>query len=119
MLSVTVTLRSADGVDVGVGVGLEGGVGVAVWVGVEVAVGVGVGLEGGVGVAVGVGVEVAVGVGVGLEVGVGVGVEGNSVSVSVALLLAEFGSKTSGGAVTVTVSEMLPCAEVLMVPVAL
>ena len=42
-----------------------------------------------------------------------------SVSVSVALLLAVFGSSTPVGAVTVAVSEIEPVAEALMVPVAL
>jgi hypothetical protein len=42
-----------------------------------------------------------------------------SVSVSVALLLAVFGSVTPLGAATVAVSEMEPVVEALMVPVAL
>ena len=43
----------------------------------------------------------------------------HSVSVSVALLLAVFGSVTPLGAVTVAVSEIEPVAEALIVPVAL
>src|SRR4030095_7315627 len=41
------------------------------------------------------------------------------VSVSGSRLLLELGSKTPFGAVTVAVSEILPCAEALIVPVAL
>ena len=43
----------------------------------------------------------------------------HSVSVSVALLFAVFGSVTPLGAVTVAVSEIEPVAEALIVPVAL
>ena len=81
---------------------------------------VGAGVEVGVDVVIGVGVGVDVGVEVAVDVGVGVGVEVCCiVSVSVALLLLRFGSKTPFGAVTVAVSEILPYAEALTVPVAL
>ena len=64
---------------------------------------------------------VAVGVRVVVSVGGEVGVRQNaggyySVSVSVALLLARFGSATPLGAVTVAVSEMVPVADPLIVP---